>query len=75
MATAIAAVEGKSSWQISCADSRFRPSCMLSSVLLARRNMASDWRARTESGSIDRRITSTIESVNMIPAVIMMGML
>ena len=48
---------------------------MLSSVLLARRNMASDWRARTESGSIDKRITSTIESVNMAPAVIMMGML
>ena len=75
MATAMAAVEGRSSWQISCADSRFKPSCIFSSVLLARRSMASDWRARTESGSIERRITSTIERVNMTPAVIMMGML
>ena len=75
MATAMAAVEGSSSRQISCAACLFMPFFMLAKVWLASRSMASDWRARTESGSMSNRMTMTSENVKTMPAAIMMAML
>ena len=61
IATAMAAVDGSSSRQMRLRGlaSPCRPSCR-SSVWLARRSMASDWRARTESGSMSSRMTMTM---------------
>ena len=70
MATAMAAVLGRSSSQISCAACEVKPSCMRSSVELDSCSMASDCRARTESGSISRRMANVRESVKARPATI-----
>ena len=71
----MAAVDGSSSWQMRCAASLVIPSFMQSSVWLARRSMASDWRARTESGSMSSRMTMTSERVNTMPATMSTAML
>lgn len=68
MATAMAAVDGSSSPQIFCAAVRSMPSFMQASVWLASFSIESDCRARTESGSMMRRITTTMENVNTMPA-------
>ena len=44
------------------------PSLMHASVWLASLSMALDWRARTESGSMYNRITTTMDRVNTTPA-------
>ena len=75
IATAMPAVDGSSSVQMVWAASLVMPFFMQSSVWLAKRSIESDWRARTESGSITSRMTITSDNVNTTPAIAMTTML
>ena len=64
----MAEVFGSSSSHTSWEASSVSPSPMASIMEEASCNMASDCSARTESGSIIRRITTTMDTVNTAPA-------
>ncbi len=68
MAMAMAAVVGMSSSQTFWADFSSRPPFMHASVCRASLSIASDCRARTESGSIDRLTTAASDTVSRMPA-------
>ena len=69
IATAMAAVEGKSRLQMRWADLLSKPSSpMASRVWLASCSTLLDWRARTESGSMSRRMSTVMDRVNTMPA-------
>ena len=68
-----AAVLGSSSSQMLWAERLVMPPCMRSIIWLDSCSIDSVWRARTESGSMMRRMMTATQSVKMMPATAITG--